>query len=310
MVQTADAAYRLSDVRKVFPPDRNDRGGDPRPVLDGFGLQVMRGEFCALIGPSGAGKTTVLNLLAGLERADSGTVTVLGREHADLVGAAAYMPQRDALLPWRRIVDNVSLPLRLRGVPRAAARNRALKLLEQVGLDVYAGAWPSALSGGMRQRVAFLRTLAASREALLLDEPFGALDALTRAELQDFLTALVRRRTARHTMADLEPGAPGGPYSVLLVTHDVEEALYLSDRVIVMGGRPARIVLDLPLPWRDENRTRALTLEPRFLDHKRVVFEALGMAMGQSSPLPMAPQPRGRGAGSGTGLSVSEGGPC
>lgn len=291
MLQTGEPAFRLADVRKGFLPDRSDRGGDPRPVLEGFDLAVPRGEFAALIGPSGAGKTTVLNLLAGLERPDHGTVAVLDRGGDDLVGAAAYMPQRDALLPWRRIVDNVSLPLRLQGVAAGRARSRALELLAKVGLDGYAGAWPSALSGGMRQRVAFLRTLAASRDALLLDEPFGALDALTRAELQDFLSALVR------------PAAAAG-YSVLLVTHDVEEALYLSDRVIVMGGRPARTVLDLSLPWRqDETRTRALTLEVRFAEHKRAVFEALGMAMGQTVAMeparPLHPVPRpGQGGGS------------
>ncbi len=288
MYQTGEAAFELTDVAKAFPPDRMGRGGDPRPVLDGFALRVPQGEFCALIGPSGTGKTTVLNLLAGLEGPDRGSVTVLGRKNGDILALAAYMPQRDALLPWRRIIDNVALPLRLRGMPKGQAHDEALSLLHEVGLDDYAGAWPDTLSGGMRQRVAFLRTLAASSEALLLDEPFGALDALTRAELQDWLKNLVRRPRARGLTGD------STALSVLLVTHDVEEALYLADRVVVMGGRPARIVRDLDLPWRGQVRDRSLTLEPAFVGGKRAVFEALGMAVATGHGAPSeAPDPVG-----------------
>lgn len=290
---TSDAvAFRLDDVVKAFPPDRMDRGGDPRPVLDGMSLAVPKGQFCALVGPSGTGKTTVLNLLAGLERPDRGSVRVFDHTGADLLGAAAYMPQRDALLPWRRIVDNVALPLRLSGVAADRARERALTLLRRVGLEAYAQAWPDALSGGMRQRVAFLRTLATEREALLLDEPFGALDALTRADLQDWLGALVRKDQADETRS----GDPGTGYSVLLVTHDVEEALYLADRVVVIGGRPAQVVLDMVLAWAGRTRVRALTLEPAFADAKRAVFEALGMAVGRASARETRSVRGGRGA--------------
>lgn len=304
---------------KVFPPDRIDRGGDPRPVLDGMTLRIPRGEFCALIGPSGTGKTTILNLLAGLDRPDAGTVSVLGRRDRDLIGAAAYMPQRDALLPWRRIMDNVALPLRLRGISTQQARRQALDLLEQVGLGAYAGAWPAALSGGMRQRVAFLRTLAASGEALLLDEPFGALDALTRAELQDWLDALVRPAIGAQGVL----GKATTPLSVLLVTHDVEEALYLADRVVVLGSRPAQLALDLSLPWRGVKRDRRLTLDPSFNEYKRSVFEALGMAMaaapagwsgGSVFPVPVpvpVPVPAGKGTVEGRqGIPTSGVPPC
>ena len=237
-------------------------GADRRPVLEGFSLGVAPGEFCAVVGPSGSGKSTILNLLAGLLAPDAGRVAVLGREGAAVLGAAAYMPQRDALLPWRTVEDNVALPLRIAGVGAPEARARARRLLARFGLDAYAAGRPDALSGGMRQRVAFLRTVLPERGALLLDEPFGALDALTRADLQDWLQVAVRT----------------GGQSVLLVTHDVEEALYLADRVVVLSGRPARAVLDLVVGFA-RPRARAVTLTPAFTGLKGEVFRALGLRL-------------------------------
>lgn len=251
-------ALCLAHVAKRF-----DAGADARPVLDDFSLEVAAGEFCAVVGPSGSGKSTILNLLAGLVGADRGRVAVLGREGAGVLGAAAYMPQRDALLPWRTVEDNVALPLRVAGVPVGEARERARRLLARFDLEAYARSRPDALSGGMRQRVAFLRTVLWGRGALLLDEPFGALDALTRADLQDWLQGAV-----------LTAGQ-----SVLLVTHDVEEALYLADRVVVLRARPAAVALDLPVGF-GRPRRRGVTLTAAFARLKGEVFAALGLGAG------------------------------
>lgn len=256
---SAAPALLLEAVRRTFA------AGDPRPVLDAFSLTVGEGEFCAVVGPSGSGKSTILNLLAGLLDAEDGRVAVLGREGRAVLGAAAYMPQRDALLPWRSVEDNVALPLRIAGVAAPAARQRARGLLRRFGLLAYARARPDALSGGMRQRVAFLRTVLPGRGALLLDEPFGALDALTRADLQDWL----------------QDAARDAGQSVLLVTHDVEEALYLADRVVVLAGRPARVNLDLRVPF-PRPRRRAVTLTAPFAALKGDVYRALGLYVGDA----------------------------
>lgn len=253
------SAIEVSGLGKSYPGR-----GDPRPVLAGLDLSVRDGEFCAVVGPSGSGKSTLLDLLAGLTGPDTGRVAVLGQEGRGLLGVAAYMPQRDALLPWRTVLDNVALPLRVAGVAPAQARGRAKALLSRFGLEAYAEARPDSLSGGMRQRAAFLRTVLAGRGLMLLDEPFGALDALTRADLQDWLGAAWE--TSRQT--------------VLLVTHDVDEAIYLSDRVLVLAGRPGRIVLDRPVPI-ERPRRRAATLTPAFAAIKRDVLASLGVDLGE-----------------------------
>jgi NitT/TauT family transport system ATP-binding protein len=190
-------------------------------ALDGVSLSVAPGSVVAVAGPSGCGKSTLLSLICGLDEPDSGTVSA---------PPAALMPQRDALLPWLSALDNAALALRVGGAPRADARAAAHEWFERFGLAGFERARPAALSGGMRQRVAFLRTLLAGTPVLCLDEPFGALDALTR--------------WARARPADAgspPPGVAGGSArTVLLVTHDVEEALHLADRVIVLGPEPGR----------------------------------------------------------------------
>jgi NitT/TauT family transport system ATP-binding protein len=202
------------------------------PVLDGIDLALEPGGRLAVVGPSGCGKSTLLSLLAGLEQPDAGEITGAGIERC------ALMPQRDLLLPWRSALDNAGLALELAGVPRGDARTRALPLFERFGLDGFAGTPPHELSGGMRQRVAFLRTLLAGKPVLLLDEPFGALDAITREELQEWLAAAL----------DAEPR------TVVLVTHDIDEALRLCDRLLVLSRRPARAVLDAPSAELDHDR--------------------------------------------------------
>ena len=209
-------------------------------------LGVAPGELIAVVGPSGCGKSTLLELVCGLQRPSSGRVEA---------APAVYMPQRDALLPWLGALDNAALGLRAGpdALGRDAARAKARPLLAELGLGAFEDARPHQLSGGMRQRVAFLRTLLAGREVLCLDEPFGALDALTRTEVRDWFADLLAK----------------DPRTVVLVTHDVEEAVVLADRVVVLSPRPGRVVaqvnVDLPRPRSavdpDVVALRALVLE-------------------------------------------------
>lgn len=201
---------------------------DGHPVLADLDLDVAAGERIAVIGASGCGKSTLLRLLAGLLTPDSGTLAVAGRTAArDRTGACALTPQGDSLLPWLDLTDNVAVPLRNRGMRHRAARARVQALLADWGLAEAAGRRPAALSGGQRQRAALLRALVADKPVLLADEPLGALDAITRADAQDWL-----RRRLRETAT-----------AMVLVTHDVDEALVLADRVLLLAGRPAAVRL-------------------------------------------------------------------
>jgi ABC-type nitrate/sulfonate/bicarbonate transport system ATPase subunit len=233
-------------------------GGDPVDALDSVDLVAGAGEFVAVIGPSGCGKSTLFHILAGLESPTSGQVLIDGQLIPDRLGACAFMPQRDGLLPWRRIIDNTTIGLELAGVPRAQARSRAAPLLERFGLGGFARAWPWQLSGGMRHRAAFLRTVLIGKPAMLLDEPFGSLDGITRSDLQQWL---------------LNVWAEVGS-TVLLITHDVTEAAFLADRVYVMSPRPGRvsaeIAIDLPRP-----RTLELEESAEFGEYESRLREAL-----------------------------------
>ncbi len=208
-------AIRVQDVWRTF----SSRRGEVR-ALQGVSLHVQAGETVAIVGPSGCGKTTLLELICGLQAPDRGTVAC---------APAALMPQRDLLLPWLSAIDNAALALRARGMPRAGARAAAAPYFEPFGLRGFEQARPAELSGGMRQRVSFLRSLLAGKPVLALDEPFAALDAITRAEMQTWLSATLAQQAR----------------TVVLVTHDVEEAVLLSDRVAVMSARPGRIVADI-----------------------------------------------------------------
>jgi NitT/TauT family transport system ATP-binding protein len=215
----------------------------------------------AVVGPSGCGKSTLLELIAGLQEPDAGVVSAGGSSDAGArLRACAFMPQRDLLLPWRDALGNAGFALECAGASRASARRAAAPLFERFGLGEFERAYPSELSGGMRQRVAFLRTLLAGRPVLLLDEPFGALDAITRAGMQEWLADALARE----------------PRTVVLVTHDVEEALFLADRVAVMSPRPGRVEamleVDLPRP----RPRRATVTSARFLALRERAMEALG----------------------------------
>ncbi len=206
------------------------------PVLDGVSLRVDPSELVAVVGPSGCGKSTLFDVVAGLERADAGRVLVDGADATGRTDAFAYMPQQDLLFPWRTVLDNTTLGLEVAGMRRRAARERARPLFAEFGLAGFEAARPRELSGGMRQRAALLRTVVQNRPVLLLDEPFGALDALTRTDMQIWLSRMQSRFG----------------WTVLLVTHDVREAVFLADRVLVLGPRPTRVLqevrVDLPRP--------------------------------------------------------------
>ena len=231
-------------------------------ALAGLSLHLGNSEFVALVGPSGSGKSTLLDVVSGLIVQDSGTVFIEGqiKTAAQRLGKSAYMQQRDLLLPWRTTVSNAALGLEVSGVPRVEAEKLATTQLERFGLHGFGDVYPAQLSGGMRQRAAFLRTILPRKELVLLDEPFAALDALTRADLQTWLAGLWEEEQS----------------SVLLVTHDVEEAIFLADRVIVLTPRPGRVafelVVSLPRP-----RARAMIASSAFIENRATLLHALGL---------------------------------
>lgn len=210
---------------------------DGRTILGGLSFDVADGEFVSLLGPSGCGKSTILNVLAGIVTPEGGAVRVDGATISGTSEHFAYMPQEDLLLPWKSILDNVCLYGAIHGTKKEAAE-RARALFPAFGLAGYEGAYPDALSGGMRQRAAFLRTAMCQADILLLDEPFGALDVITRGDMQDWLQNM-RSQLGKTT---------------LLVTHDIDEAIYLSDRILVLNGRPASIREEITISERDRSR--------------------------------------------------------
>lgn len=249
---TEPLSLQISGITKAFGEQR---------VLRDLSLTVGAGEIVSLVGASGSGKSTLLSLLTGALRADAGEIR-FGGEPVDpaLLGRDrpfAYMPQRDVLLPWRRVIDNAGIGLEIAGVPLRAARGRVASLLEAFGLVGTERHYPRQLSGGMRQRVSFLRTVVQGKPVLLLDEPFGALDAITRDELQRWLLEIW--------------GAHG--WSILLITHDIREAVRLSDRVLVLCGRKGRITGEVAIS-RDISRTDGFLLDPR-VPHLEAELHAL-----------------------------------
>jgi NitT/TauT family transport system ATP-binding protein len=238
----------LIDLEGVSRTFAGRRGGAPVPALRDLSLNVSAGEIVAVVGASGCGKTTLLELICGLQQPDAGTVQS---------APAALMPQRDLLLPWLAAVDNAALALRVQGVARQRAREQVAPWFERFGLSGFEQARPYELSGGMRQRVSFLRTLLAGKPVLALDEPFAALDAITRAEMQGWLA---------HILAEEQR-------TVVLVTHDVEEAVLLGDRVLVMAPRPGHVVADLTV---GTSRPRQ-RIDPAVVELRARALAALGV---------------------------------
>lgn len=227
-------------------------------MLDGVDFYATKGEFVSVIGPSGCGKSTLLNTIAGLEQPDTGSVELDGTTVHQRLGLVGYMQQKDLLLPWRSVLDNAILGLEIHGMSRRDARERALELLDVFGLRGFENEYPYALSGGMRQRAAFLRTVLVSRDLMLLDEPFGALDALTRTRMQEWLMDLWDSLGK----------------TIILVTHDVDEALLLSDRIYVLTARPGRVrmVIEVTLP---RPRYYQMVTEGPFVELKANMVEVL-----------------------------------
>jgi NitT/TauT family transport system ATP-binding protein len=245
----------LSGVSKHF---ETRRGGVD--ALAGLTFDVGRREVLGVVGPSGCGKSTLLELICGLDQPSAGRVVAGGGEsQAERLARCVLMPQRDLLLPWRSALDNATLPLELHGVTRRSARRRVAPLFERFGLGDFVTARPYELSGGMRQRVAFLRTLLAEKPVLLLDEPFGSLDSIARADMQVWLAEAVE--------AD--------PRTVVLVSHDIEEALFLCDRVLVMSARPGRVRAELEVSLPRARPRRETVTSPAFVALKERALEAL-----------------------------------
>ncbi len=256
----------VENVSKTF---RTPAG--PFTALAPVTLAIPQGRFVSLIGPSGCGKSTIFNIIAGLLEPTGGRVLIDGVDATGTIGRVGYMLQKDLLLPWRTVLDNVILGMEIQSVPLRAARQRALPLLQRYGLGGFEHLYPSSLSGGMRQRAALLRTLLFDTDVILLDEPFGALDAQTKLQMQEWLMRL---------WSDFGK-------TVLFVTHDVEEAIYLSDELHVMGTRPGRIIASLPVHMpRPRLRTSALT--PEFLSIKERCLELLDVSHQKPEPVTAA----------------------
>jgi len=237
----ADPKLRIDQVSMAFPTPAGHY-----QALAPITLDVPEGCFLSLIGPSGCGKSTIFNIVAGLQEPTSGRGMIDGLDATGTIGRVGYMLQKDLLLPWRSVLDNVVLGMEIQGVSIPAARKRALPLLRRYGLSGFEHLHPRALSGGMRQRAALLRTLLLDTDIILLDEPFGALDAQTKLKMQEWLLQL---------WSDFRK-------TVVFVTHDVEEAIFLSDEIVVMGTRPGRIVETITVPvGRPRERTSALSSE-------------------------------------------------
>lgn len=251
----------IQNVRKVFQLEEIGwTAREPVVALDDASFEFEEGELVALLGPSGCGKTTLLRIVGGLIAKSAGSVVIAGREVVRPMGDYGFVFQAPSLMPWRNVLDNVLFPMEILKKNDAAARRHALELLELVGLSGFLSARPHQLSGGMQQRVALCRALVHRPRLLLMDEPFGALDELTRMEMNDLLL-----RIRDETKA-----------SVLFVTHSISEAVYLSDKVVVFSKRPARVIKEIPIPIAYPRSQKARFTSP-FTTAERIASEALGV---------------------------------
>jgi len=245
----------LHDIAKTFVDDGD---GEEVVAVDGVSFDVRDAEFVTIVGPSGCGKSTILNVIAGLEEPTAGRIVIDGAEVADRRAHFGYMFQKDLLFPWRTIRNNVAVGLEVLGVPKKDARAQAQAILDRFDLGRFANKYPIQLSGGMRQRVALMRTLLCEREILLLDEPFGALDALTRSIMQEWLLGIWEKDHR----------------TIIFITHDIEEAIFLSDRVLMMSARPGvikdEIEIDLGRP-----RDHRIVTTPRFTELKKAILDQI-----------------------------------
>lgn len=252
-LNTSNPLLALKQIGKSFT-----QGKQSLHVLQDISLHVHQGEFVSIIGPSGSGKSTLLQMIGGVVLPDEGTIELEGQHITGRKGMSGYMPQQPALMPWRTIEDNVILAREVAGLPRQASLELARHWLDKVGLGDFAQAYPHTLSGGMQQRVAFLRALLGPRDLLCLDEPFSALDAFTRSEMQSWLLRIWEENRR----------------SVVFVTHHIEEALLLSDRIYVLSRRPAVVLQNLIVPF-PRPRREEITDDPQFIALRRQLMNAM-----------------------------------
>ncbi|WP_346774013.1 ABC transporter ATP-binding protein [Brevibacillus sp. SYP-B805] len=236
-----------------------------KPIVQHFSLQIGQGEFVSLIGPSGVGKSTLFQLATGLLAPTAGTISLNGEKERTLLGKVGYMPQKDLLMPWRTVAENAALPLEIKGVDKHASTERVMELLPAFGLKGWEHAYPDQLSGGMRQRVSLLRAVLAGNDLLLLDEPFSALDGITRMEMQEWLLGVCERLGT----------------TIMLITHDIDEAILLADRVLVLAQTPLTQAIEVPIllprPRRGEHR-----YDPAFLALREEIWRILQERRAQS----------------------------
>lgn len=227
-------------------------------VVDNVSIEVKENEFVSLLGPSGSGKSTIFNMIAGLITPDKGKVFIDNEDYTGKSGRVSYMYQKDLLLPWKKIIDNVALPLVVKGTKKKKAREMVQGYFEVFGLEGFEYKYPFQLSGGMRQRAALMRTYMFSEDVILLDEPFGGLDAITKRKMQHWLLDVISSLNA----------------SILFITHDIDEAIFLSDRIYILSDRPAKIKaeikVDIPKP-RDNN----IVTTSRFNEIKKNIMDML-----------------------------------
>lgn len=250
-VTSTHPVLKVTDIHKSFKSGRQSL-----PVLDGVSLTVEQGEFVSIVGPSGCGKSTLFQIVGGLVQPDAGEVWMNGQQVTGERGHISFMPQQPALFPWRTIEDNVILAQEVKGMSKKEARAEAREWIARVGLSGFEQAYPHMLSGGMQQRAAFLRALLSPEELMCLDEPFSALDTLTRSDMQRWLLDIWEENRR----------------SILLITHNIEEALLLSNRIYVFSSRPGSVleVIDVPFP---RPRKEEITEDPTFLRLRRELSE-------------------------------------
>ncbi|WP_321330039.1 ABC transporter ATP-binding protein [uncultured Ilyobacter sp.] len=243
---------------KVLKTEKLSKNFNDIKVLEEINLYVNKGEFVSVIGPSGCGKSTLFKLITGLIKEYEGEVFVEGTESRSYKSPIAYMPQKDLLLPWRTLYENASLPLEVSRKSRESFKERIMPLIKEFGLEGFEDCYPGELSGGMRQRGALLRTFLIESDLMLLDEPFGALDAITRMDMQEWLLEIWRKHN----------------HSILFITHDIDEALFLSDRLYVMTGRPGSIDLEIKVN-EPRPRRREVLFGEKYMEHKRNILKVL-----------------------------------
>ena len=256
----SESVLEFKEVSFSYQSDKNER----IPMIKGLNLQIHDGEFVSIIGPSGSGKSTIFRLITGLEQPEEGGIFLNGKQPENRLGIVGYMPQQDLLMPWRTIMENAVLPLEIKGVKKAEAEAQVRELLKDFGLNGVENKLPGDLSGGMRQRVSFLRTVLSGSNILLLDEPFSALDAITRLTMQEWLLEQWEKWQK----------------TILFITHDVDEALFLSDRIFVLQHHPITALQEVTVPLgrprtvRDLSNPEAVQLKEHLIDGLRSKVKA------------------------------------